>query len=270
MQQAQDFRDECQALAALLADQPEQVFAAPTQFKGWTVNDVLGHLHFFNAAAEAALAGPDRFDRMMSGAQAALAAGGSILAMQFPWLDGLSGAALFAEWQIGAERLADAYQGANPKARVKWVGPEMSALSAITARQMETWAHGQEIFDLLGQTRRDTDRLRNIAHLGVATFGWSFQVRGQPVPEPAPYVSLTAPSGAIWTWNAPQQDNRIDGSAVAFAQVVTQVRNLADTDLQATAGTARRWMQQAQCFAGPAVAPPVAGSRYRASVRTGP
>lgn len=41
----------------------------------------------------------------------------------------------------------------------------MSARSCITARQMETWAHGQEIFDALGVVRRDGDRIRNVAHL---------------------------------------------------------------------------------------------------------
>ncbi|OIQ32568.1 MAG: TIGR03084 family protein [Alphaproteobacteria bacterium MedPE-SWcel] len=262
MQQAQDFREEYEGLAAVLDGQPHRIFTTPTQFKGWTVNDVLGHLHFFNAAAEAALAGAEAFDAMLGQAAMDLAAGGQILEMQFPWLDGLSGPALFAEWRIGAERLANAYAAANPKARVKWVGPEMSALSAITARQMETWAHGQEIFDLLGKHREEGDRIRNIAHLGVATFGWSFQVRGQAVPLPPPHVVLTAPSGAIWQWNDPQDDNRVEGSAVEFAQVVTQVRNLADTQLRTTPGTARRWMSQAQCFAGPPVAPPVPGSRF--------
>jgi len=33
----------------------------------------------------------------------------------------------------------------------------MSACSCITARQMETWAHGQAIYDELGQTRQNTD-----------------------------------------------------------------------------------------------------------------
>ncbi len=265
MQQAQDFRDECQVLAAVLDGQPAAIFDAQTQFKGWSVDDIIGHLHFFNAAAEAALAGPAAFEDMMGQAREELAAGGSILAMQFPWLDGLSGPGLLAAWRQGARRLADAYAVADPKARVKWVGPEMSALSAITARQMETWAHGQAIFDLLGQTRPETDRLRNIVHLGVATFGWSFTVRGASVPDPAPHVVLSAPSGAVWTWNTPQADNRVEGSAVEFAQVVTQVRNLGDTKLQVTPGTAFRWMSRAQCFAGPPVAPPVVGSRFRQS-----
>jgi uncharacterized protein (TIGR03084 family) len=159
--------------------------------------------------------------------------------------------------------LADAYAKADPKQRVKWAGPDMSALSSITARQMETWAHGQAVFDLLGIDRPESDRIRNIAHLGVGTFGWTFINRQQAVPEPAPHVVLTGPSGAVWTWNPEQANNTVRGSAVEFAQVVTQVRHVADTQLQVTGAIAQQWMAWAQCFAGPPVDPPAPGSRHK-------
>ena len=159
--------------------------------------------------------------------------------------------------------MADAYAMADPKQRVKWAGPDMSALSSITARQMETWAHGQAVFDLLGLDRAEADRIRNIAHLGVSTFAWTFVNRKETVPEPAPHVVLTGPSGAVWTWNDEQPGNMVQGSAVEFSQVVTQVRNLADTSLQVDGEAANRWMTQAQCFAGAPVSPPEPGSRYK-------
>ena len=55
------------------------------------------------------------------------------------------------------------FAAADPKARVKWAGPDMSIRSSITARQMETWAHAQEVFDILGLERVESDRIRNIA-----------------------------------------------------------------------------------------------------------
>ncbi|MFC4216943.1 TIGR03084 family metal-binding protein [Pseudophaeobacter arcticus] len=171
---------------------------------------------------------------------------------------------MFEAWQAGAERCADAFAQADPKERLKWLGPDMSALSSITARQMETWAHGQEVFDLLGVERQEQDRIRNIAHLGVSTYGWTFLNRKEPVPEPAPFVELTGPSGAVWTWNDPQADNLVRGSAVEFAQVVTQVRNIADTSLETQGASAARWMAIAQCFAGPAETPPAKGARHKA------
>ncbi|WP_027243298.1 TIGR03084 family metal-binding protein [Leisingera daeponensis] len=262
MQQAEDFRAESRALAAILADLPEAAFHKATQFKDWTIDHVLGHLHLFNAAAEASLQGEDAFAAFIAPVLQDMQAGRTILECQFPWLGGLSGRALFHAWREGAERCADAYAAADPKRRLKWIGPDMSALSAITARQMETWAHGQEVFDLLGLQRQDHDRIRNIAHLGVATYGWSFANRGLQVPEPAPFVQLTGPSGAVWEWNEPQDGNSVKGSAVEFAQVVTQVRNAGDTSLQAEGAAAQEWMRIAQCFAGPPETPPGKGSRF--------
>lgn len=262
MQQAEDFRQESRALATLLDPLKDAEFDQLTQFKGWSIDDVIGHLHLFNAAAAATLESDAAFQAIFAPIEAGLAAGRSLRDMQFPWLDGLRGRALFEAWRDTAEAMADAYANADPKRRVKWAGPEMSALSSITARQMETWAHGQEVFDALGQDRAEQDRIRNIAHLGVATFGWTFINRGLPVPDPAPYVQLTAPSGGKWDWNQPQNDNAIHGTAVDFARVVTQVRNVAETDLVVTGQGAQDWMAMAQCFAGPPVDPPVPGMRY--------
>jgi uncharacterized protein (TIGR03084 family) len=139
----------------------------------------------------------------------------------------------------------------------------MSVRSSITARLMETWAHGQEVYDVLGAVRVDGDRIQNIAVLGVNTFGWSFANRRLEVPKAVPYVRLIAPSGAVWEWNAPSEVERVEGQASEFCQVVTQVRSLADTQLRVTGDTARRWMSIAQCFAGPPADPPKPGTRFR-------
>ena len=264
MLQAEDFRAESRALAAVIDPLSEADFATPTLFKGWAIDDVIGHLHMFNVAAEKTLQGGTAFQDFFAPIMAGLTAGLSLRETQYPWLDGLHGRALFADWRDTAERVADAYTAADPKARVKWAGPDMSALSGITARQMETWAHGQAVFDVLGLERQETDRVRNIAHLGVSTFGWTFINRGLSVPDPAPHVRLTGPSGAVWEWNAPQADNRVDGSAVDFARVVTQTRSIGDTGLSATGAVAAEWMAMAQCFAGPVETPPAPGQRHKA------
>ncbi len=65
----------------------------------------------------------------------------------------------------------------------------------------------------------------------------------------------------MWEWNDPQQDNLVRGSAVEFAQVVTQTRNIDDTALETVGGTARQWMEIAQCFAGGPETPPAKGVR---------
>ncbi|MFK7755175.1 MAG: TIGR03084 family metal-binding protein [Sedimentitalea sp.] len=266
MQQANDFRAESDALATVLEPLADGAFDTPTLFKGWSIDDVIGHLHLFNVAAEISLQGDDAFAAFFAPLQAGIAQGQSLRDLQYPWLDGLRGRALFETWRDTVHRVADGFGAVDPKRRLKWAGPDMSALSSITARQMETWAHGQEVFDALGQTRIEHDRVRNIAHLGVATFGWTHVNRRQPVPDPAPFVQLTGPSGAIWEWNEPQQDNCVTGSAVGFAQAVAQTRNVADTDVRTVGPVATQWMAMAQCFAGPPEDPPAPGARHRAVV----
>ena len=116
---------------------------------------------------------------------------------------------------------------------------------------------------MLGLERSRSDRLRNVAELGIRTFGFTFNNRGLPVPAAPPHVRLRAPSGAWWEWNALSADSRIEGEAFDFCQVVTQVRNIADTRLAVTGDTARAWMAIAQCFAGPPENPPAPGMRRR-------
>jgi uncharacterized protein (TIGR03084 family) len=185
----------------------------------------------------------------------------SIVSVSNELLGGMKGRELLGAWREYYLDMTPRFAGTDPKQRVKWAGPDMSARSSITARLMETWAHGQEIYDLLGLVRENADRIRNIAHLGVGTFGWTFVNRKEPVPTPVPYVRLVAPSGDIWRWGEPSDDERIDGAADEFCQVVCQTRNVTDTSLRVTGAVAAEWMAKAQCFAGPPREPPKAGTR---------
>jgi uncharacterized protein (TIGR03084 family) len=77
-----------------------------------------------------------------------------------------------------------------------------------------------------------------------------------------PFVSLTAPSGEVWTYGEPSVVERIEGRADEFAQVVTQTRNIADTQLMVKGPVATQWMGFAQCFAGAPENPPAPGVRH--------
>ena len=178
------------------------------------------------------------------------------------WLRGCGGTELLQRWHEFSRQVADEYAGLDPTRRVKWAGPDMSVRSCISARQMETWAHGQAAFDLLGQVRVEHDRIRNVVIMGVNTFGWTFANRGRAVPAVKPYVRLQSPSGEWWAWNEPGERNSVEGSAVEFCQVVAQTRNIADTALRVSGEAAHEWMSLAQCFAGPPETPPAPGSRF--------
>jgi uncharacterized protein (TIGR03084 family) len=101
--------------------------------------------------------------------------------------------------------------------------------------------------------------------LGVNTFGWSFKVRGMEVPEEQPALRLTSPSGESWEYGNLDSDQVISGMAHEFAQVVTQTRNIADTQLSCEGDTAELWMRHAQCFAGAPAEPPAQGVRHTKS-----
>ena len=262
LQQAADFRDESTAVFSLLDALDDDAWETPTQFKAWTINDVLAHLHFGNYAADQSFRDRAAFRDFVKYFASGSKAQGH-LAFTHVWLDGLYGRALLHHWRDFFLEMAERFTGADPKQRVEWFGPDMSVRSSITARQMETWAHSQALYDVLGRTRTDTDRIRNVVVMGVNTFGWTFKNRKLPVPADVPHLRLTAPSGAVWEWNPPSENNRIKGSAVEFCQVVTQVRNVADTALRVSGDTATAWMATAQCFAGPPEDPPAPGSRFR-------
>jgi uncharacterized protein (TIGR03084 family) len=263
MQQAQDFFDESAALADMLTPLSDADFETPTLFKGWTINQILRHLHVWNIAAARSIAGEEAFGgflrELMGGER-----GRPFTAYEAEYLEGLSGQALLEAWHAKFAELAHAFAATDPKARLKWVGPDMSALSSVTARLMETWAHAQAIYDVLGVERTDTDRIGNIVRLGVNTYGWTFKNRKEEPPGPMPRVRLTAPSGAIWEYGGNEQgsDDLIEGEAAEFCQVVTQCRNIGDTDLSVSGPVATRWMKIAQCFAGPPQDPPPPGARH--------
>lgn len=265
--QPADFRDESEALYALLSSRGDEVFDLPTQFRNWKVGDVLVHLHVWNVGADRSLQDTDSFLEFYSHFRETIEAGRSLRKPEIAWIGDLRGRDLLEAWRAQVLAMTGRFAAADPKQRLRWAGPDMSARSSITARLMETWAHGHEVYDALGVERVDTDRLRNIANLGVQTLGWSFQVHGLEVPSRAPYVRLTAPSGATWTWNDESEDELVEGDATSFCQVVTQTRNVADTALRMRGDTATKWMAIAQCFAGSAQAPPLPGTRFRAAAR---
>lgn len=271
MQTALDFRDESEALYQVVNGQvnnghADQAFQTVTDFKGWTVDDVLQHLHFFNVMADLSLTTPEKFQADYQSLASLRNNGDSLVVATDKMLDGLKGRGLLDAWRAYYQEMTPRWAETDPKQRVSWVGPDMSVRSSITARLMETWSHGQEVYDVFGLQRENADRIKNIVVIGINTFGWTHKNRGETVPEQMPTVSLTAPSGEHWIWGEPDASNIIEGSADEFCMVVTQTRNIADTSLRVSGPVASHWMAHAQCFAGPPMDPPAPGTRRRRDV----
>ena len=218
----------------------------PTPAEGWSVRDTISHLWFFDQRALMALADPDAFaadaERLMAvGIEASVEPGRSMTASD-----------LLGAWRRDRQSLVEAARQVDPATRVPWYGPSMSARSFITARLMETWAHGQDIVDVAPVDRPATDRLSHVAHLGVRARPYSYLVNGRDLPSTDVAVVLEAPSGARWTWGDPAGSEIVRGSAEEFCLVVTQRRHLLDTSLEVIGPAATEWMSIAQAFAGPA------------------
>ena len=126
---------------------------------------------------------------------------------------------------------------------------------------MEVWCYGQDVYDLFRVRRPARDGLRAVADFGVRTMRFSFANNALTPPEQAPYVRLTAASGAVWEWNEPTAGERVEGPAEDFCLVVTQRRHVRDTSLAVTNGAAAQWMSIAQCIAGPPRPGPAPGER---------
>ena len=242
-----DLRAELAELDAIVSPLDEAGWNTQTPAEGWLVRDQIIHIGGTDRVATIAAGEPDRFHSeiltMDRGARAAL---------QQEEVQNLSGTELLAWWRSGRESMIDVFLPLDPKTRIPWFGPAMSAVSFATARLMETWAHGQDVIDALGRTRTGTDRLQHVAHIGVRARPFSYSVHQKTMPAEDIRIELLSPTGSLWTWGDDQATNHITGNALDFCLVVTKRRHVADTDLRIDGAAASEWMSLAQAFAGPA------------------
>ena len=238
--------------------EPEQ-WAAPTPSPGWTVADQIAHLTYFDGTAALAIRDPDAFNASLGELVTLLEAGDDAMDDHtLGWARALSPADLLERWRAGRADLAEAAATLADDDRVPWYGPSMGAKSFLTARLMECWAHGQDVVDAVHAERPATERLAHIARLGFITRGWTYVNRGEEPPDTPVRVVLQAPAGDEWTFGSDDAAESVTGSALDFCLVVTQRRNVDDTDLVVTGEAARDWMRKAQAFAGPPTdGPPV-------------
>ena len=145
MKQTSDFLAECEALSAVLDPLDGDDFARPTQFKGWRIEDVFVHLYFWNLQADQSIFRPDEFSKTIVDILPDIQKRG-MRPVENEHIT-LRGATLVETWRDHYRDFCARLDGIDPKMRVKWAGPDMSVRSSITARQMETWAHGHEVFE---------------------------------------------------------------------------------------------------------------------------
>jgi uncharacterized protein (TIGR03084 family) len=255
----EDLREEHNALDVVVAPISEEQWRTATPSPGWSVADQIAHLTYFDDAAATAVRDPERF-RTERDALVAHAIEGGIDEYTLAPLRLLDGRQLLERWRTARRALDHAASGLTEDARVEWFGPSMGAKSFLSARLMETWAHGTDVVDALKASRPATERLIHVAQLGYNTRRWSYQVRGDTMPPGEVRLELQSPAGATWTWGPDAADDTVSGLAEEFCLVVTQRRHVEDTSLTAGALGAD-WLIRAQAFAG---APTSGPARSRA------
>ncbi|WP_257428633.1 TIGR03084 family metal-binding protein [Nocardioides carbamazepini] len=167
-------------------------------------------------------------------------------------LAALPPAELLGRWDLARAGLVTALWAQPAGTRMPWFGPPMSPTSMATARFMETWAHGLDVYETIGAVPEPTDRVRHVAHIGVRTRDFAYANNGLEAPAEEFRVELTGPSGAVWTWGPEDAAQRVTGEAYDFCRLVTQRIHRDDTSLKAVGDDAERWLTIAQAFAGPA------------------
>ncbi len=247
-QLADDLMAETEDLVVLVTSLSPAQWETPTPAPGWFIRDQIAHLAYFDEQVTLAATDRDAFAQRRREALAdidrfvdatAQAARRCPLADLVPWL------------YEARRAMIEATGAGGPENRIPWFGPDMSMASALTARIMETWAHGQDVADALGRTRTPSERLRHVCFLGHRSFPNSFRSRGLAVPETPVRVVLQGTDGDQWTFGPPEAANQVRGSALDFCLVVTQRRHRDDTDLVCEGAVANQWLGIAQAFAGP-------------------
>jgi len=251
-----DLKAEYDVLDGIVSGLDSDGWATKTYCDDWTIQEEIAHIAFFDGTATLSAADPEAF----LAHKKAMASGDAEELAKMKRLQTMDPLALLEEWrEIRAAEL-NAFAALDPKHRVPWYGPDMSAKSKATARLMETWAHGQDVVDVTDAERPATDRLKHVAHIGVITFGWAFTIRQLEVPDRPVRVALDSPSGELWTWGPEDATDSVTGNAFDFCLVVTQRRHHEDTNLVITGDTATSWMAISQAFAGPPDKHPPAGT----------
>ncbi len=244
----EDLAAETVVLRQIINPLGDEEWKLPTPAPGWTIADQVSHLAYFDQVAVTSASDPDEFAAEVSRLAARGVVDPAEIARRYQDMD----PAELRDWFARARKdLLTVFARLNPALRVPWFGPSMSVASSLTARLMETWAHGQDIADTLGAQREPTNRLRHVAHIGIGARAFSYAAHRLPMPTEPVRVELLAPSGELWSWGPADAANRVTGPALDFCLLVTQRRHRADAAVVAEGADADQWLSIAQAFAGP-------------------
>jgi len=239
-----DLEAEQVELQAVVAALGADAWLTPTPAWGWDVRDTIAHLADTDEMAiDTVRGGPHAINDV-----AARSASGADVTYRGV-LRGrrLTGREVGAWWERTSAAERTLLRGLEPDARVPW-GIGMRAPSFVTARLMETWAHGVDVRNALGVPMVDSDRLAHVAWLATRALPYAYSVAGIEPPTTPLRVELALPSGAEWAYGPADAADRITGSAGEYCRVFVQRLAPADTNLVIEGAAARTAIAVARAF----------------------
>src|SRR5260370_34183246 len=152
-----DAAAETAALREILDALPDADWQLSTPAPGWSIADQVSHLAYFDEVAVTSATDPGAFAAELARVIVAGGVDPDAITARYRQMTPVE----LREW-FGRARgaLLAVFAGLDPALRGPWFAPPMSVASSVTARLMETWAHGQDVADTVGAQRQPTHRLR--------------------------------------------------------------------------------------------------------------
>jgi uncharacterized protein (TIGR03084 family) len=231
-------------LEEVLRGRPHEDYLIPTPAVGWDVRDQVSHLADTEEIAhDTSTGGPRQLNAE---------------ALSFPSPEAFTesgcekgrkmrGPDVLEWWTSGAARTRAVLEIKDPKERIPW-GLGMAARSFVSARLMETWAHGLDVRAALGVEPNITPRLRDVAWLIFRAFPYAFNHAKREMPTGTMRMELDF-NGERWEFGPDHAENLITGEAGEFCRVGVQRMKLADAaTLKADGNLARQALEVARAF----------------------
>src|SRR6478752_512322 len=205
---AADLGAETNVLLAVIEPLDAAGWATPTPAPGWRIQEQVAHLAYFDEQAALAATDAEAFTAEL---ERALADADGITERIAVRARGMGGAEVLDWFRDSRAEMVVTFLELDPSTRTPWYGPPMRVASSLTARIMETWAHGDDVFDALGAAHPVTAALHHVCYLGVRTFGFSFVANELEPPNVPVSVELVAPDGVTWSFGDPDATDRVRG-----------------------------------------------------------
>jgi uncharacterized protein (TIGR03084 family) len=239
-----DLEDEQRGLRSLLEGLDDDAWLTPTPSWSWDVRDTIAHLaHTDDVALDTMTGGPSSLGALAErGASPEDVTYLGVLAGRR-----MRGPAVLAWWARSSAAECAALRALAPDVRVPW-GLGMAPRSFVTARLMETWAHGLDVHAALGVPQPDTPRLRHVAWLAVRALPYAYGRVGRQPPPGELRVELDGPDGVRVELGPPDAPNRITGDLGDLCRVFVQRLPVARASLHAEGDAAVAALEVARAY----------------------